>query len=237
MAEIASSVRSPSLYETSIELPFRLMLSPAQDAVWRTPVVLDPELKLSSAGTLPVPLWFAQLDESPGSSSLRAIWSPDFRPEALLDPDLGGPPHGPWAPWAMSRGVTTRKPYEETEAVWPLPNDPNAKIPPEKFRTGLDVADRHELVALTSVYGLPVRGRRKTDGTLTDGSQINPPAGFKLRRAALEKLDPSTQRRSDLADRATGDRDACDTGPYRSGRRDSVRHRQCGNAERSHIPL
>lgn len=193
MSEIASSVRPPSLYETSIELPFRLMLSPAQDAVWRTPVVLDPELKLSSSASLPVPLWFAQLDEAPGSSSLRAIWSPDFRPEALLELDVGGPPHGPWAPWAMPRSVTARKPYEENEPVWPFPNDPNTPKPPERFRTGLDVADRHELVALTSVYGLPVRGRRKTNGTLTDGSQINPPAGFKLRRAGLEKLDPNNQ--------------------------------------------
>ena len=38
MAEIAASVRPPSLYETSIEFPFRLMLSPAQDAAWLTPL-------------------------------------------------------------------------------------------------------------------------------------------------------------------------------------------------------
>lgn len=184
MAEIAASVRPPTLYETSIELPFRLMLSPAQDAAWRTPLGLPPNVQLTKAEDLaprqsvPVPLWFAQLDEMPGSSSLRAIWSPDFRPEALLDPALGGPPHGPWAPWALPREVTSRNPFRKEET------DPS----PEQFRTGLDAADRHELVALTSLHGLPVRGRRKDDGTLADGSQFNPPPGFKLRYAATESL-------------------------------------------------
>ncbi|UVC18016.1 hypothetical protein [Mesorhizobium onobrychidis] len=196
MAEIATSVQPPSLFETSIEIPFRLMLSPAQDAAWRTPLGLPPIAKLTAAKDqgwaqgAPVPLWFAQLDEAAGSSSMRAVWSPDFRPEALLDPELGGPPHGPWAPWAMAREVTARNPYSEKEDVWPLPGqepDPK-KMAPERFRAGLDVADRHELVALTSLHGLPVRGRRKQDGTLADGSQINPPSGFKLRHAATEAL-------------------------------------------------
>ncbi|MGY3473458.1 hypothetical protein [Bradyrhizobium ottawaense] len=194
IAEVANSVRPPGLYETSIEMPFRLMLSPAQDAAWRTPLGLPPIAKLAAAKDLgwgrsaPVPLWFAQLDEAPGSSSMRAIWSPDFRPEALLDPDLGGPPHGPWAPWAMAREVTARNPYTKPEPVSPFPGQKPDPKDPERFRTGLDVADRHELVALTSLYGLPVRGRRKEDGTLADGSQINPPPGFKLRYATTESL-------------------------------------------------
>lgn len=194
MAEVAASVRPPGLYETSIEMPFRLMLSPAQDAAWRTPLGLPPIAKLAAAKdqgwgrSAPVPLWFAQLDEAPGSSSMRAVWSPDFRPEALLDPDLGGPPHGPWAPWAMAREVTARNPYTKPEPVSPFPGQKPDPKDPERFRTVLDVADRHELVALTSLHGLPVRGRRKEDGTLADGSQINPPPGFKLRYAATESL-------------------------------------------------
>lgn len=182
MAEVAASVRPPTLYETSIELPFRLMLSPAQDVAWRTPLGLPSNAPVKKSQTIatptsaPVPLWFAQLDEAPGSSSIRAVWSPDFRPEALLDPELGGPPHGPWAPWALPREITSRKPYDTTDGT------------PERFRAGLDAADRHELVALTSLHGLPVRGRRKEDGTLADGSQINPPPGFKLRYAATEAL-------------------------------------------------
>ncbi|WP_130220084.1 hypothetical protein [Bradyrhizobium genosp. SA-3] len=197
VAEIAASVRPPNLYETSIELPFRLMLSPAQDAAWLTPlgVPMDADLKRVTGQvpgySVPVPLWFAQLDEAPGSSSVRAIWSPDFRPEALLDPQLGGPPHGPWAPWAMAREVTTRNPYQPDEPVYALPGQTPKPptLPPERFRTGMDAGDRHELVALSSLYGLPVRGRRNKDGTLTDGSQINPPPGFKLRYAATEALE------------------------------------------------
>lgn len=199
MAEVVANVRAPGPYETSIEIPFRLMMSPAQDAYWRTPLQLPAEVMLTPIGSSPVPLWFAQLDEAPGASSLRAIWSPDFRPEALLERDLGGPPHGPWAPWAMARDVTSNYPYAaETEPVYTLPNQtylcnpkpaeqPDCKAP-EKFRTALDAADRHELVGLSSLYGLPARGRRNTDGTLADGSQINPPAGFKIRHAALESL-------------------------------------------------
>jgi hypothetical protein len=194
MAEIAASVRPASLFETSIELPFRLMLSPAQDAAWRTPLGLPAYAgvqKNSAFGSAPVPLWFAQLDEAPGSSSVRAIWSPDFRPEGLLDKEVGAPPHGPWAPWAMAREVTALNPYIKDEPVYAPPGQtPNpATLPPERFRTGMDAGDRHELVALSSLHGLPVRGRRKPDGTLTDGSQINPPAGFKLRYAALESID------------------------------------------------
>ncbi|MFO1116548.1 MAG: hypothetical protein U1E28_12745 [Beijerinckiaceae bacterium] len=196
MAEIAASVRPPSLFETSIELPFRLMLSPAQDAAWRTPLGLPAAAKLISgkdgtyAQAAPVPLWFAQLEEAPGSSSVRAIWSPDFRPEALLDPAIGAPPHGPWAPWAMAREVTSRNPYNSNEALFAPPGQtPGPPKPPERFRTGLDVGDRHELVGLSSLHGLPVRGRRRKDGTLADGSQISPPPGFKLRYAQTESLD------------------------------------------------
>ena len=91
----------------------------------------------------------------------------------------------------MAREVTTRKPYRDKEPVYaPAGQTPNpATLPVERFRTGMDAGDRHELVALSSLHGLPVRGRRKEDdGTLTDGSQINPPPGFRLRYAALEWL-------------------------------------------------
>ena len=49
MAEVAATVRPPGLYETSIEMPFRLMLSLAQDAAWRTPLGLPPIAKLAAA--------------------------------------------------------------------------------------------------------------------------------------------------------------------------------------------
>ena len=77
--------------ETAIELPFRLILSPAQDARWRTPMLLP-------NGNAPTPLWQASLEEDVSRSSLRAIWSEDFQPDVLRD-GTSPPPHGPWAPW------------------------------------------------------------------------------------------------------------------------------------------
>lgn len=177
MAEIAAASRdAPRWDETAIEMPFRLMLSPAQDALWRTPLPLPRRLELTPGPEQPAPLWTTHLNE-PRTAGLRAVWSPDYRPEALLDPDIGGPPRGPWAPWAMARSVTSRDPFKASEA-----NEV------ERFRASLDAYDRHELVALTSLHGLPVRGRRKEDGTLADTSQIHAPAGFELRDVKLESL-------------------------------------------------
>ncbi|MGY3499169.1 hypothetical protein [Bradyrhizobium sp. USDA 4502] len=188
MAEIYGASREPPRWhETSIEMPFRLMLSPAQDASFRTPLSIPQhiaqKLGLTPNAEQPVPLWFATLDETSGTSSVRAIWSPDFRPEALVDREIGTPPRGPWAPWALGHEFSSIKP--------PAPDT-------EQFRASLDAYDRHELVILSSVPGLPVRGRRKEDGSLTDLSQINIPAGFELRDALPEKLGAGVA----LADRS-----------------------------------
>ncbi|MCC8944248.1 hypothetical protein H8A97_03800 [Bradyrhizobium sp. Arg62] len=188
MAEIYGVSREPPRWhETLIEMPFRLMLSPAQDASFRTPLPIPQhiaqKLGLTPNAEQPVPLWFATLDETSGTSSVRAIWSPDFRPEALVDREIGTPPRGPWAPWALGHEFSSIKP--------PAPDT-------EQFRASLDAYDRHELVILSSVPGLPVRGRRKEDGSLTDLSQINIPAGFELRDALPEKLGAGVA----LADRS-----------------------------------
>lgn len=182
MAEVyAASRESPRWHETSIEMPFRLMLSPAQDASFRTPLPIPQQiaqkLGLNTDPERPVPLWFATLDETPGTSSVRAVWSPDFRPEVLINQQSGAPPRGPFAPWALGHNFSSINP--------PTPDA-------ERFRASLDAYDRHELVILSSVHGLPVRGRRKEDGSLTDLSQINIPAGFELRDALPEKLGTGT---------------------------------------------
>jgi hypothetical protein len=182
MAEIAAGSQKPPRWnQTSIEIPFRLMLSPAQDAIWRTPLHV-PEIGSMTTDTgRPVPLWFARLEEPSGASSLRAIWSPDYRPEALLDPELdpevGSPPRGPWAPWALPPNKTSRQGYTEAERQLI-----------ERFRAPMDAYDRHELVMLSSLYGLPVRGRRAEDGSLVGNSQLNPPSGFELRDVVRETL-------------------------------------------------
>ncbi|MHB8268868.1 hypothetical protein [Bradyrhizobium sp.] len=185
MAEIAAESReAPRWDETSIEIPFRLMLSPAQDALWRTPLNISEIRDITPPADRPVPLWFARLEEP--VPSLRAIWSPDYRPEALLDPELdpevGSPPRGPWAPWALPRNKTSRQGYSEDE-----------RNTVERFRAPLDAYDRHELVMLSSLHGLPVRGRRAEDGSLVGNSQINPPSGFELRDVVREKLKDSEE--------------------------------------------
>ena len=227
MTEVAETARAaPRWNETAIEMPFRLMLSPAQDANWLTPMpinvsALTKDLKKEAqkifAGLMPapelaVPLWHARLDEAPGSSSLRAIWSPDFRPEALYDDAVGAPLSGPFAPWAMPRGTGARRPLSALNSATDSDKLPPAsdKLPPasdelpklERFRTSMDAYDRHELVLLSGVHGLPVRGRRTMDGSLVDGSQMEPPPGFRLRDAAIESLSLNEKKPGEPADRS-----------------------------------
>jgi hypothetical protein len=200
MAEIAASVKAPGLEETAIEMPFRLLLSPAQDARFRVrlPVTgAGKDFQLRSDG--PVPLWYTWLDEAAGAASVRAVWSPDFRPEALVVRQAGAPPHGPWAPWSMARSVTSRDPYRNAELLYGkgagdasadyCALNPNDCAAPERFRTGLDAGDRHEIVALSSLYGLPVLGARGENGHILDASEASVPPGFRLRDAVLETLD------------------------------------------------
>jgi hypothetical protein len=156
----AATSSSPSLLETSIEIPFRLMLSPAQDARWRTP-------RSQPRQGAPIPLWQASLEDDASRASLRAIWSPDFRPEVYRD-HAALPLHGPWAPWSLDRD-----------------SDDNAIAgQPERFRATMDARDRHEIVTLSSVWGLPVGGRRNAQGEIVkNGDQIEPPDRFRLKGA------------------------------------------------------
>ncbi|WP_338834452.1 hypothetical protein [Bradyrhizobium septentrionale] len=170
LAEVyASSAQAPDTFETAIELPFRLFLSPAQDATWTTSaprVRRDAGFPDEDAEAFRE-LWTARLSGSDATAGVRAVWSPDYRPEALLSTAApGAPPMGPYAPWALPRSYGLR-------------NSPDREI--EQFRTGLEAFDRHELVVLSSVHGLPVLGRRAPSGDLApDADQIEPPDGFRL---------------------------------------------------------
>lgn len=178
LAEVyASSARAPDLFETAIELPFRLFLSPAQDATWMTsaPRVRRDAGLAESVETFRE-LWTARLTGRDQEAGVRAVWSPDYRPEALLSTAApGAPPIGPYAPWALPRAYGLR-------------NNPDREI--EVFRTGLEAFDRHELVVLSSVHGLPVLGRRAPSGDLApDADQIEPPAGFRLQGLLAETVE------------------------------------------------
>ena len=108
------------------------------------------------------------------------------------------PPHGPWAPWAMSRAVTTHDPYKDLELLWNKKvcgaNNVDCAVP-ERFRTGLDAGDRHEIVGLSSLHGLPVlgaRGRRR-DSRSEPGTR---PARFPpARRQARDPVGRAGRRR------------------------------------------
>lgn len=178
LAEVySSSARAPDLFETAIELPFRLFLSPAQDATWMTAA---PRVRRDAGLADDVEpfreLWTARLTGREQEAGVRAVWSPDYRPEALLSTAApGAPPIGPYAPWALPRSFGLR-------------NNPDRAL--EHFRTGLEAFDRHELVVLSSVHGLPVLGRRAPSGDLApDADQIEPPAGFFLRGLLAEKFE------------------------------------------------
>lgn len=183
LAEVyASSARAPDLFETAIELPFRLFLSPAQDATWITSSArLRREAFHGTAGLSDDiegfrELWTARLSGRENAAGLRAIWSPDFRAEALLSTQApGAPPRGDHAPWALPRSVGIRAIQSGNL---------------EKFRTIMDAYDRHELVVLSSVHGLPVLGRRAPSGDLTDDAdQIEPPEGYRLQGLKPETVE------------------------------------------------
>ena len=124
-----SLLTRPENLETQIEIPARLILSTAQNAVWQTPRKVEfPEEARSTKDEKacgpadaketfafehgPQPLWAARLLASDVNPGLRAVWSPDLRPEAVgfvLPPGAGvpriagAPPRGPWAPWVLRR--------------------------------------------------------------------------------------------------------------------------------------
>ncbi|PDQ20079.1 hypothetical protein CN311_16055 [Mesorhizobium sanjuanii] len=246
----ASLSNRPAGLETRIELPARVILSTAQNAIWQAPrKIRKPKPKggeLDLFETVPVlasesaietgkkdytsyePLWTARLITKDAEPSLRAIWSPDVRPEAIGYVTPGGagvprlagpPPRGPWAPWVLRReqidGVRVspsdvkaaedylesgKRPEQRDYTNESVCKDPKGNLPEylqavstiprpsptmfqricemlwlrklynsdaelHSFRTSLDAYDRHELVLLSSAYGLPVTGRRQQIGT------------------------------------------------------------------------
>ncbi|KAA0574400.1 hypothetical protein FZ983_28115 [Azospirillum sp. B21] len=175
LRDLEKQTRPPSAFETSIELPSRLMLSPADDARFWTPdwsLASDPWLGPQGTGTVwrtrHVPLWRAELDESVGGAGTRAVWSPDLRP-ALFEPTplaADPPPRGPCVPWETRKGGSDCTPGQIG-----------------RFRMPMDAYDRHEIVLLSSVHGMPVR-RSQTSPTEKSwrpaGWQIPAPASYAL---------------------------------------------------------
>jgi hypothetical protein len=120
----ALTIRPPDQTETTLQLPFRLHLSPTHDAAWQHDANL-----VEHAGR--VELWHTRLaardaDGKPQdindehTIALRAIWSPDYQP--------GGPVPPP----------------AQTGLPDPIPGTPAI--------AAMDTADRHQIVVLTSAF-------------------------------------------------------------------------------------
>ncbi len=147
LADVEASLRVvPDDLQTAIELPARLILSPSQKAQWRTP------RRLCQDGGRPVPIWSATLDTDAANPLVRAVASPDMRPEfvryglerrllsakgkagekgqPLHSPVGSAPPRGPRAPWTLG--------FEESDAnISPIEDlfvatSPDGTSPPEK---------------------------------------------------------------------------------------------------------
>lgn len=160
---VVGQIREPDKFETAIEIPARLFLSPDQRARFKTPRRGD-----RRGGA--VELWTARLDvadphvaKGPTGAAVRAIWSPDFKPEVYTHgTELKKNHTVPWEPPATARDL----------------------------RLPMDSADRHELVALTALHGLPTLPRLPASKTSLKGpiendvdslpDNILPPKGYHI---------------------------------------------------------
>ncbi|WP_143748844.1 hypothetical protein [Mesorhizobium sophorae] len=278
----AALANKPTMFETAIEIPARLILSTAQDAIWLNryePPWQVVQGKYDATGPDPQPprpdnlimkpadavararasLWTARLDIDAIEPNLRVVDSPDLRPNALTwlkpvgDPrqiGQGEPPHGSLAPWFLgpeqmdettltagnvnqslpeaSRIRSGNPPQDVTEADLCAPKGPwrdriwnvlrrlcdrsdarNALNGSQYFLNALDAYDRHELVLLSSAYGLPVIGKRGISDTgqpgalVPDSGQIEPGDEFAVLDAdgaqAIQRPQPLRAQQLELS--------------------------------------
>ncbi len=191
---------APGDTETAIELPSRLILSPDAAPPDSGPAKPPPGVPRPSggprgqpkparrfrpskapaahldAGSHIVPLWRADLFETPGDAfSLRAIHTPDYDFDPSVpagespDDDMQGP-RGPLR--HPERGRQAGQPSDTLFA--------------------LDDFDRRQIVALSSLHGLPVLARRAPGGTLQT-SQVAPPDAFRIADGYLAGQDGAEQ--------------------------------------------
>ena len=259
----ASLTRPPTMLQTSIELPARLILSPSQHALWRTrrahPSWVPGYPNAAS------PLWTAELALDGLDPLVRAVHSPDLRPgfvrgglelarleggkDKVHTPYVLAPPRGPAAPWTLgiedgdptrssltqliqaastpggAAGATGKtdeqvcsdfaaaasatlpasaaSPVSSSSLVASGASVPIAAAPVRRhplieylcgrrndaknyredatFPAPMDAYDRHEVVLLSSAFGLPVRGKREVNGQLQvvkTSSQVEMPEGW-----------------------------------------------------------
>jgi hypothetical protein len=93
----ALTIRAPTDRESTLQLPFRLHMSPTHSAVWR-----HATKPVSHGGRSE--LWHTRIDaDEKDPVALRAIWSPDYHPgEGGLDPSPTGLGQGVLAPMSIN---------------------------------------------------------------------------------------------------------------------------------------
>ena len=135
--QAAPPIAEPAPLVTALELPYRLVLSPAHDVAWEHALGLKSHagrtelwhtrLMRRDANGKPVPI--SRQDPAP----LRAIWSPDYRSTRFFNTD---PPF-----------------MGEPDKDWDFPSG---------VLTAMTPSDRHEIVILTSGFHGFIKGRRTT---------------------------------------------------------------------------
>lgn len=251
-ADISKSLgERPGPWETELVIPSRLSLSPSNEGVFlsrrkiprgvfahREGEKFEPQDRIRFGPSDVKLLWSAWLDTDDTRPEVRAVHSPDLRPDFVWSPfatldagamtgavsdELGrlpgsGPPiAGNIAPWLIGREQTiagnasaqivakyikiNSLDQEDKDALTAALNDPKfcdyviahqgtppggflprlieylcRREPPERrdeFRNGLSANDRHQLVVLSSAYGLPMMGG-STDQQTSDSSSAKP---------------------------------------------------------------
>ncbi len=142
---------APTPNQTSIEIPFRMSMSPIPHAV---EVNGDRTLSTTQSWWTPpspdrqsiVPMWHAALR----NVDLRAVWAADIETASYAYRNRTG--------HCAGKDGETSQPH-------PMPEKGD-------FRLGLNARDRHELVGLTSIFGLPAFPG--TPGVLAPTDLANP---------------------------------------------------------------
>ena len=149
-AQIAAApgISAPGPLDTALELPYRIILSPAGDVGWD-------HVAIAALRSGRAELWHTRLAHRDGAGALvplsrtqpaplRAIWSPDYNPDRFhnTDPPLLMRPDHDW-------------------------DDPPGVL------TAMAPSDRHEIVILTSAYRGFIKGL-SDDGSSIDHSSFVP---------------------------------------------------------------
>lgn len=148
IVDLKPDLKKPTNTETAIESPFRLILSPHVHSAWA--YSLKPVISQRTGRS---ELWHARLavrkpgalpdEANEGLRTVRAIWA------------RSNPPYDPSNP--ASSDPNNPESFDPADSPgWPK----HGNVP---FRMSLDGFDRHNIVHLTSNYGLHLEGRKPYD--------------------------------------------------------------------------